>query len=149
MYEHQKYQHSREAELIKRIADYCAKNNIPFKDLTGTEDDYKYGVDCYIGDRPFDLKCSDSRKLTVIKRLPNGIEYKPYEKHTRIPYLYCLPSSGKCYIITKQTFKSFIEYYKSMDMLDDIMTIYTGDGNTNYCINISRLLNNTNLFVTL
>lgn len=138
----QEIQHNKESQFIYKLSEYCKENNLWFVNTVGTKADYQGGIDCYINRRPYDLKCSDSRRLTIHKTLPNGFEYKPYEKHPEVPYLYCLPSTGLCYVITKEEFKAYIEYYKSIGKLSSMLSEYSGDGNRNINIDISPLLLN-------
>lgn len=148
MFRNQQEQHAKEAAFIARLKDYCNKNGIPFKDTTGTKEDTSYGIDCWIDGKPFDLKCSFTTWLTVFKELPNGQIYRPYNRHTRIPYLYCLQSSGKCYIITKQEFAKTIGSINPDD-LDAYLHICLGDGNVNHSFDIKRFLTEDNLFIDI
>lgn len=141
-YSNQIRQHNKEASFIQKLSDYCKETNKWFVDCTGTKADYIEGIDCYIDRRPYDLKCSDTKKLTIHKTLPNGYKYKPQERHTDIPYLYCLPTSGLCYVITKAELSAYIEYYKQAGKLSSMLSNYSGDGNQNVCIDIGPMLIN-------
>lgn len=136
-FNNQVYQHNKEATTLNQLKEYCAANDMAFADV---HDDFSTGIDVYINRRAYDIKASDSKKLTIFKRLPNGTEYKPHETHTDVPYLYCLPSSGYCYIVTKKELSTYIELMKENDKLDALLSEYTGDGNYNLCIDIQGLL---------
>ena len=136
-FNNQVYQHNKESDMLKRIEKYCADNELRFKDV---HDDYSTGIDIWIGRRCYDIKASESKKLTILKTLPNGTTYKPHETHLDVPYLYCLPSTGYCYRINKQEIIDYIKFLKSTGKLDIFLSEYTGDGNKNICIDIGQLL---------
>ena len=138
----QERQHNQERQTINKLKEFCEANGLFFVDTVGTKADYQGGIDCYINRRPYDLKCSDSKKLTIHKTLPNGFEYKPYEKHPEVPYLYVLPTTGLCYVITKTELAAYIEYYKQAGKLSSMLSNYSGDGNKNVCIDIGPMLLN-------
>lgn len=141
----QQRQHAQENNFIRRLADYCAKNNLKFEDTHEGTGPY----DCIINDiYYYDIKATDHSKLSYRRTLPNGYEYEPHLTYMRIPYLICLPN-GKCYKISKQEFRDYVNSLRDEGRLEEETTIYNGDGNENLCVNISLFLNQDHLIYEL
>lgn len=140
-YSKQQRQHEIENKAMQRLANYCKQHNMSFIDThIGTAP-----YDCIIDNiYYYDVKATDKRKLSYRRTLPDGYTYDPIAKHTRVPYLIIEPN-GKCYKISKQELRDYIDNLKQQGKLEEETTIYDGDGNINTCVNISYFINDEHL----
>lgn len=127
----QQRQHDKEERFVEFLKVYCHKNNLEFKD---THEDFDLGADVFINDEPYDLKVSNSRKLTVVKRY-KGNWYSPLERHPDIDYLIAEEHEDKWILFKLNKLQVVKEYLGHPDL-----SLYTLDGNINICQNVSRLM---------
>ena len=122
----------RQHEKEKRFIDFLVKTGTA-KDV---HDDFSTGVDVYLFHnniwKPFDLKVSNSKKLTAFKCY-KGKWYSPLLLHMDVPYLYVLEEETRYvgFVITKQDILRTYTKYESSE--------YRGDGNINICITIDNM----------
>lgn len=116
----QEHQHAKEQRFLDFLKDYCIRNNRKFEDV---HDDYSTGIDVYLDDKPYDLKVSNSRKLTVFKCY-KGHWYCPLLEHQDIPYMYVIEEESRFlgFVINKS---------RLLERLKGSIETYTGDGNIN------------------
>ena len=137
----QERQHQLESNVTDLIIKHLGVRHTITKSTL--EDDINNGIDIYIDRRPYDLKCSNSQKITVFKKHRGDI-YSPLLLHQDVPYLYVTNNGTKydIYKITKQ------------EILEDILSrwkflsgsVYDGDGNVNANIYIGHFLDEAHLF---
>ena len=121
----QQQQWQKEAEAIKLLVDkYGAKD---------THYDLSTGADIILDDKLYDLKVSNSQKLTVLKRLGKGPRagdiYSPLLEHQNVDYLYLIekPNLFIGFLLNKCDVLDFI--IKNAGRLK--FSYYNGDGNDN------------------
>lgn len=102
--------------------------------------DFSTGIDIKLDDEYYDLKVSNSKKITIFKK-HKGEWYSPLTLHKDIKYMYVVeyPNCYMLYVIKKD---KIIEYMTSQPQI----TEYTGDGNINICINLNLDLLAEDLF---
>ena len=92
--------------------------------------DYDTGIDVKLDEVPYDLKVSNSKKITIFKK-HNGEWYSPLTLHPEVDYLYVV-EYDKCYMLYRIKKSRIIEYMLTQPQI----TEYTGDGNWNVCISL-------------
>ena len=127
----QEMQHKKEERFIGFLRDYCHRNNISFHD---THSDFNLGADVYINDTPYDLKVSNSRKLTIAKHYKEKW-YCPLELHPDVDYLIVEEHDDKWVLFKLNKSRVWKEFLEHTDL-----SLYAGDGNINICQNVSRLM---------
>ena len=118
----QELQHAKEQKFI----DYLLKHCTNVKDV---HDNFSTGIDVYIDCIPYDLKITNSRKLTIFKRY-KGNWYSPLLEHTDIDYL-LVEEYDKCYL-------GFVINKAALlrQLGNKCISTYTGDGNINQCVEL-------------
>lgn len=103
-------------------------------DVTGSDYDLKKGIDIYLDGKPFDLKVSNSYKLSLFRKsaLYDNEFRCPILIHPEIPYLYVIEKEdryiGFCINKTDLLKVSFLSGTSFSE--------FTGDGNLNICIDL-------------
>jgi hypothetical protein len=127
----QQQQWQKEAEAIKLLVDkYGAKD---------THAQTSLGYDIILNGKLYDLKVSNSQKLTVLKRLGKGPRageiYSPLLEHQDIDYLYMIekPNLFIGFLLNKCDVLDFI--IKNAGKLK--FSYYNGDGNDNFNVYFS------------
>lgn len=173
LYKFQSVQHNAEFRTLALIQREFGKANVRFTDeLT----DLNKGIDLFIYDKPYDLKASNSNKITIFRITTSGL-YCPLLKNKNVEYLFPTEVKGIYKVITKQEiFNEFILNYwmdiEEKDLVNTInstpslsnckelekvlyryfsensnrhlkgLSIYRGDGNTQFCMDISSIKGN-------
>lgn len=127
----QQQQWQKEAEAIKLLVDkYGAKD---------THYDLSTGADVILYDKLYDLKVSNSQKLTVLKKLGKGPKagttYCPLLEHQEVDYLYLIekPNLFIGFLLNKRDLLDYI--IKNAGKLK--FSYYNGDGNDNFNVYFS------------
>lgn len=132
----QEYQHAKERNFI----DFLVKNY----NAVDTSNDFGTGVDVVLNGKPYDLKVSNSRKLTLFKYYENEW-YCPLLLHPEVNYMYIIEQKDKYlgFVFSKKDVLNY--WYKHPET--EIST-YKGDGNLNINItlNLSDLSNKVEIF---
>lgn len=127
----QQQQWQKETEAIKLLVDkYGAKD---------THYDLSTGADIILDDRLYDLKVSNSQKLTVLKKLGKGPKagttYCPLLEHQEVDYLYMIDKSD--YYMAFMLKKMDICNYIIVNAEKLQWSHYNGDGNENLNVKLS------------
>lgn len=127
----QKRQHEQESRFIAFLKAYTESNNIQFEDV---HNDFKTGIDVIIDGKPYDLKVSDSLKLSLFRtsELYNNETRCPFLEHPEIPYLYVVEQENQFvgFVINKANLitASFLN--------STTFGNYSGDGNDNLTVDL-------------
>ena len=126
-------QHKKESRFIEFLKKYTESHNEQFLDV---HENYASGIDVYYLNKPYDLKVSNSKKLTLQKKY-KGEWYDPLVSHIDIPYLYIIetPVQFLGFVIDKDKLLTNLPKY-----CNSSITQYTGDGNLNNCIELKNLM---------
>ena len=124
----QEQQHAQE-ELFLNFLRYNYQQY--WKSYSDLHNDYETGIDVKLDDEYYDLKVSNSKKITIFKKHKNDW-YSPLTLHQDIKYMYVVEYQ-KCYMLYVIKKDKIIEYMTSQPQI----TEYTGDGNINICINLN------------
>lgn len=98
-----------------------------FADL---HNNYDSGIDVRLDGVDYDLKVSNSKKLSVFKKHKNDW-YSPLTLHMDVKYLYVVEYPN-CYLLYEIRKENLIMYL----LQNPHITEYTGDGNDNICMDL-------------
>lgn len=124
----QVYQHEMESLFLNFLRYNYQQYWSTYSDL---HNDYGTGIDVKLDNEYYDLKVSNSKKITIFKKHKNEW-YSPLTLHTDIKYMYVIEHE-KCYMMYVIKKDKIIEYMTKQPQI----TEYTGDGNINICINLN------------
>lgn len=91
---------------------------------------YETGIDVKLDDTYYDLKVSNSKKITVFKNHKDEW-YSPLTMHMDIKYLYVVEYPN-CYLLYEIRKENLIMHL----LQNPHITEYTGDGNDNICMDL-------------
>lgn len=128
----QKDKHAKESHFIEFLRSYAEIESIQFEDV---HDNLKTGIDVYYDGKPYDLKVSNSLKLSLFRTsdLYGGETRCPMLIHPEIPYLYVVEKDDKFigFVIDKK------ELLKPNFLNATTFGEFTGDGNYNLTIDLN------------
>ena len=123
----QEVQHAREDEFLSFLRTNYWQVCDSYSDL---HTDFSTGIDVKLNDTYYDLKVSNSKKLTIFK-YHNNAWYSPLTLHPDVKYLYVVEHIH-CYMLYEIKKESIITYLLQQPHI----TEYTGDGNFNICVSL-------------
>lgn len=130
----QKSNKLKEQAFLNTLRAYCTTNNIQYSD---SHEEVSTGIDVWIDTKPYDLKVSNSRKLTLFKKLPDGRVFCPLVRHIEIPYLYVI-SRDKDYLCFELRKEDIMFKMFGKGMVNTGM--YNGDGNINITFDVAEIM---------
>lgn len=124
----------KEQGFLETLRAYCITNKLQYSDV---HEEVETGIDVWIDTKPYDLKISNSKKLTLFKKLPDGRIYCPLVNHLAIPLLYVMEREKDfiCFELRKEDimFKMFGKGPVNTGK-------YCGDGNINITFEIQEIM---------
>lgn len=128
----QERQHKQELRFIKFLKAYAEENNEQFEDV---HDEFKTGIDIIYKGKKYDVKVSDSLKLSLFRKseLYSNETRCPMLIHPEIPYLYIVEQESQFvgFVIKK-------EKLITADFLNSTkFGYYYGDGNINLTVDLN------------
>lgn len=130
----QKSNKLKEQGFLETLRAYCTTNNIQYSD---SHEEVSTGIDVWIDTKPYDLKVSNSRKLTLFKKLPDGRIFCPLVRHIEIPYLYIIEREKDfiCFELRKEDLM-----FRLFGRGPINTSTYQGDGNINVTFEITEIM---------
>lgn len=137
LYSNQTVQHNTELRTLELIQREFGKANVRF---TSELTDLSKGIDLFIYDKPYDLKASNSNKITIFRITASGL-YCPLLKNKNVEYLFPTEVKGIYKVITKQEiFNEFLlKYWMDIEEKDLVNTINSTPSFSN-CKELERIL---------
>lgn len=118
---------------IELVREWCSTNGLEFQ-RADKDDDLYNGIDLYIDGKGYDLKASDSGKLSVFRRTAGRGWYCPLADHADVDYLYLY--KGAMYFIDRRMFlANFAQLAGTLRWGN-----YSGDGNYQVYVDLSEAL---------
>lgn len=124
-----------ESAALNKLESYFSERGIDFVRASKEEDFYK-GTDFYLSSKPYDLKSSDSGKLSLLRRTAKRGWYCPLTDHPSVDYAYLY--KGSLHLINRLLFLANID--SILNNPDVSFGSYSGDGNIQKWIDLSKIL---------
>lgn len=128
-------QHSIESAALSKLETYFANRGFDFE-RASKEDDILKGTDFYLSNKPFDLKASDSGKLSLLRRTARRGWYCPLTDHPSVDYAYLY--KGALHLINRALLLANID--SILNNPEVSFGSYSGDGNIQKWIDLSKIL---------